>query len=103
MGVRQPHHPSPAEFDLANVLHALGDPMRLQILQQISGHPQLPCCHVDLPIAKSTLSHHLRVLREAGLVWTTIEGTQHRLCLRTDELQTRFPGVLKAVLQNLPS
>ncbi|GAA3072974.1 hypothetical protein GCM10017600_25260 [Streptosporangium carneum] len=49
-------------------------------------------------MAKSTLSHHLRVLRDAGLTRTRQEGTRCFVILRRQELQTRFPGLLQAVL-----
>lgn len=53
---------------------------------------------LDLPIAQSTLSHHLRILREAGLLRNRTEGTRCFVSLRTDELDARFPGLLRTVL-----
>jgi DNA-binding transcriptional ArsR family regulator len=49
-------------------------------------------------VAKSTLSHHLRVLREAGITLTEPSGTQRVVSLRADDLNARFPGLLDAVL-----
>ncbi|MEK0317575.1 ArsR/SmtB family transcription factor [Cohnella sp. 56] len=56
------------------------------------------CGDIDFPIAKSTVSHHTRTLREAGIVRTRIQGTQRLLSIREDDLEARFPGVLNAVL-----
>jgi DNA-binding transcriptional ArsR family regulator len=49
-------------------------------------------------VAKSTLSHHLRVLRDAGVTRTRQEGTRCFVELRRDDLEFRFPGLLDAVL-----
>jgi len=51
-----------------------------------------------VPVAKSTLSHHLRVLREAGVTLTEPNGTQRVVSLRRADLDERFPGLLDAVL-----
>ncbi|ELQ08740.1 ArsR family transcriptional regulator, partial [Pseudomonas fluorescens BRIP34879] len=47
---------------------------------------------------KSSMSHHFRVLRDAGLVHTRSVGTTHMNSLRRDELETRFPGLLASIL-----
>lgn len=90
--------PEPAadELDLSRVLRTLSDPSRRSILQALASGP-LPCSALELPIAKSTLSQHLKMLREAGLTHTQIEGRNHIATLRTDDLNARFPGLLRAV------
>ena len=50
------------------------------------------------PNAKSTMSHHFKVLREAGITRTEIEGRRRLTSLREDDLEKRFPGLLEAVL-----
>ncbi|MFC5813922.1 ArsR/SmtB family transcription factor [Nonomuraea harbinensis] len=50
------------------------------------------------PVAKSTLSHHLKVLRDAGITRTRQEGTRCYVALRRTDLDRRFPGLLDAVL-----
>ena len=52
----------------------------------------------ELGISKATLSHHFRVLREAGVVRTRLDGRKRLLSLRYDDLEARFPGLLDAVL-----
>jgi DNA-binding transcriptional ArsR family regulator len=49
-------------------------------------------------VAKSTLSHHLKVLREAGVTRTRQDGTRCFVTLRRDSLDARFPGLLPALL-----
>ena len=92
-------HPDTNQIPLADVLYALGDPIRLKIVKTIALKGEQACrsCGGD-EIAKSTLSHHFKILREAGIVHTQKVGTQHLNSLRTDELEARFPGVLAAVL-----
>lgn len=53
---------------------------------------------LDVPVAKSTLSHHLKVLRSSGVTRTREEGTRCYVHLRADELEERFPGLLRSVL-----
>jgi DNA-binding transcriptional ArsR family regulator len=50
-------------------------------------------------MAKSTLSHHFRVLRETGLIRTTKRGVQHLKGVRWDDLNERFPGLLKSIMR----
>jgi DNA-binding transcriptional ArsR family regulator len=96
--MREPHHPSCTELELADVLHALSDPARLQIVRQLSLRDECTCGTFDLGLSKATLSHHFRVLRESGVVRTRPEGRTRMLSLRKDELDGRFPGLLDAVL-----
>jgi DNA-binding transcriptional ArsR family regulator len=86
-------------LDLGTVLHALSDPIRLRIVVQLADGSEHTCGSFGLPIAKSTCSHHFRVLREAGVVAQRIDGKCRLNRLRSDELDERFPGLLAAVLQ----
>jgi DNA-binding transcriptional ArsR family regulator len=84
------------------VLHALSDPVRLQIVRSLSEHGACNCGTFAVPVAKSTLSHHLKVLRDAGLTFTEPAGTARVVSLRRDDLDARFPGLLDAVLSAAP-
>jgi DNA-binding transcriptional ArsR family regulator len=48
---------------------------------------------------KSTLSHHFRLLREAGIIRTRKMGVEHRNVLRIDDINVRFPDLLNQILQ----
>ena len=92
-------HPARAELDLAAVLHALSDPMRLRIVAGLAGGEQgRSCGSFALPVTKSTCTHHFKVLREAGVIRQRQEGTSRLNTLRRDDLDARFPGLLDAVL-----
>jgi DNA-binding transcriptional ArsR family regulator len=99
-------HPAKEDITLAGVLGALGDPMRLRILKRLleKRHGTLSCSEAaPCPqMAKSTLSHHFRVLRDAGLIRTTKQGVENLNCVRWDDLNERFPGLLASILRHQP-
>jgi DNA-binding transcriptional ArsR family regulator len=101
--MRLVYHPDRNDLSLAAVLYALGDPIRLEIVCRLAAAGELPCAAMDLPVAKSTLSHHFKVLREAGVLHCRKEGTQHMNSLRREDLEARFPGLLDTVLQSARS
>jgi DNA-binding transcriptional ArsR family regulator len=96
--MRALHHPRVEELDLTDVLHALSDPVRLEIVRLLADQQERPCSAVEAKVAKSTLSHHFKVLREAGITHTRANGTQRFVSLRVEDLDRRFPGLLHAVL-----
>ena len=87
------------DLDLPSVLHALSDPVRLQIVAKLSDGEEHTCGSFGLPVTKSTSSHHFRVLREAGVLSTRTEGKNRFNRLRRDQLELRFPGLIDAVLR----
>jgi DNA-binding transcriptional ArsR family regulator len=95
--------PDTADLELAEVLHALADPSRLAIVARIARFGPHNCVDLggQLELHKSTLSHHYRVLREAGVTWTEVNGRSRRISLRRADLQSRFPGLLDAVLASM--
>ena len=96
-------HPATQDIELAAVLHALSDPHRLQIVHALADEPApRRCGSFDLDVTKSTLTHHFRVLREAGVIEQRVEGTARLNSLRREDLDQRFPGVLDAVLASTP-
>jgi DNA-binding transcriptional ArsR family regulator len=96
--MRHLHHPRIEEVSLPDVLHALSDPVRLQIVRTLEEVGEKSCSGVESSVSKSTLSHHFKVLREAGLTHTRVDGTHRYVSLRKDELDGRFPGLLGSVL-----
>ena len=93
-------HPDVADFVLADVLFALSDPARLEIVRQVAGGTlEMAHCHLQNPaVPKSTKSHHMKVLREAGILRNAPAGRGRVLSLRVDDLESRFPGLLGVVL-----
>jgi DNA-binding transcriptional ArsR family regulator len=87
------------ELDIATVLQSLSDPVRLEIVRQVDAASELSCGEFDLPVGKSTCSHHLKTLAGAGVINERGEGTRKYIRLRRAELDQRFPGLLDSVLQ----
>lgn len=102
--MKQFQHPTADQITLTGVLHALSDPVRLNYVQCLAQSAcEQSCGAIPTPVAKSTMSHHIRVLREAGIIHLRPYGTQSLISLRSDELEKKFPGVLQAVLQAVKS
>ena len=100
-------HPSQESVDLDSVdgvavLQALSDPVRLEIVRQLAGCPEageLRCREIELPVTKSTASHHLKTLHTAGVTSEREQGTSKFIRLRRAELDVRFPGLIDSVLR----
>jgi DNA-binding transcriptional ArsR family regulator len=91
-------HPSLQDVVLERLFHALSDPVRLEIVRALARVKEASCAALEGGRPKSTMSHHFRILREAGLVRTDVTGTTHHNSLRREELDARFPGLMTAVL-----
>jgi len=91
-------HPNRSDIQLTAVLYALSDPIRLSIIKNLANNQELTCGAFDITIAKSTLSHHFKVLREAGVIEIRLEGRQRFISLRVSDLDARFPGLLQSIL-----
>ena len=87
--------PAPDDETLAAMAKALGHPARIKILRLLAHRDT--CMNGDvvaeLPLAQSTVSEHLRVLREAGLVQGEIEGPRTRYCISGSGLAALKAGV----------
>lgn len=93
------YHPDKQNISIPGVLYALGDPIRLGIVKRLAVKGEQTCAALEIPVAKSTLSHHLRVLREAGVIYCRKQGTQQLNTLRREDLDVLFPSLLDTVLQ----
>jgi DNA-binding transcriptional ArsR family regulator len=91
--------PPIGEVGLTALLTALADPLRRRIVVDLMARPdrEHPCSSFDLPVAKSTRTHHWRVLRRAGLITQRAVGNGSFVRLRGSELGERFPGLLDAI------
>jgi DNA-binding transcriptional ArsR family regulator len=92
-------HPSTEALDLATIMRALGDPLRLDIVRLLADNRPRGCSELSgaLGLPASTASYHLRLLREAGVTRTRAEGTQRIIALRRDDLEWRFPGLIEVL------
>ena len=88
---------SKGQPSLEDVLKALGDPVRLHIVM-LAAHDERACNQFGLSLPKATLSHHFSVLHKAGIIERRVVGTRHLTRVRKQELEKRFPGLLKSVL-----
>jgi DNA-binding transcriptional ArsR family regulator len=99
---QQAELPQPAreEIRIEQVLAALGDPVRLLFVRQLAQAPAVgvACGVIPLPVTKSTRTHHLRILREAGVISLRAEGTRRMAVLRRDDLDALYPGLLDGIL-----
>lgn len=84
-----------ADARLATFAKALGHPTRVRIIRLLASRDTSMCSHLvdELPLAQSTVSEHLRVLRSAGLIRTSSAGPRAGYCL--------VPSALKQLKQLL--
>lgn len=96
-------HPAIEDVPVEAILHALSDKHRVALFSQIF-HQDNPSscttlsCVLDQPIPKSTLSQHMRILREAGLIRGERHGVEMRNTSRYAEVEARYPGLLQAIV-----
>jgi len=97
MPARQLLHPNADDITLDQVLSALSDPIRRDILQRIAAEGPLFCGDLTYDVAKSTLSYHLKFLRQSGLMHTEVMGKHRQITRRDTLMEAKFPGLLSAV------
>lgn len=87
-----------ADAELAAFAKAIGHPTRMRILRMLARKEARMCSHIvdELPLAQSTVSEHLRILRAAGLVKANESGVRVSYCIVPSALQR-----LKALIQDL--
>ncbi|NUW43388.1 ArsR/SmtB family transcription factor [Nonomuraea rhodomycinica] len=98
--MRRLPEPARESLTLAPVLHALSDPVRLELVRRSWATPDSTCAvlaeGMDVPM--STLTNHWRIMREAGVISMTADGRHRRIRVRADDLRERLPGLLDLVL-----
>jgi DNA-binding transcriptional ArsR family regulator len=99
--------PAPEDFQLPRILAALADPNRLAAVCFVARNGESWCAQVMeeamLPMTKSTFSHHLRILREAGVLTKRIQGAKGYTRLRKHDLDARFPGLIDSIIAADPA
>ncbi len=96
--MREPPHPKTQDIQLSRVLYALSDPVRLMMIVQLAGGAEFTCSDLSGDRAKSSMSHHFRTLRDAGLMRTRVVGSVHMNRLRSEDLEALFPGMITAIV-----
>jgi DNA-binding transcriptional ArsR family regulator len=99
-------HPALDSITVEGILHALSDPIRVEIFSKIAASGCAATCSSFLTVKekavpKSTLSQHFKVLRESGLIYSERAGVEMRNTSRCAEIETRFPGLLSAIVASL--
>ena len=102
LSMRQKKHPKIEQVELTDIMYALSDPARVEIVRRIinEGRP-MTCGELNADRPKSSMSHHFKILRDSGVLETMIDGKEHLNSLRTAEIEKKFPGILKSVLKFL--
>jgi DNA-binding transcriptional ArsR family regulator len=103
MDVRPLFHPSLEDITVEGILHALSDPIRAAIFADIVAQECSHNCSMFLTVSnkaipRSTLSQHFRALRDAGLIRGERRGVEMHNASRCAEIEERFPGLLRAIV-----
>ncbi|MGD3111799.1 ArsR/SmtB family transcription factor [Streptomyces sp. YGL11-2] len=93
-----PDEPLTGDIRLDDVIHAFADPLRRRIVRHLADAGESACGDIELPVTRATGSHHYRILRQAGWTRTRVMGRERYISLRVRDLNTRFPGLLGALL-----
>ncbi|MFD7132951.1 ArsR/SmtB family transcription factor [Streptomyces sp. NPDC059894] len=93
-------HPGVDDLEIGPILLALADDNRRKVIAELAARPEEErlCSSFELPVGKSSRTHHWRVLREAGLVYQRDAGNRLYMRLRKEDLDRRFPGLIEAVV-----
>jgi DNA-binding transcriptional ArsR family regulator len=96
-------HPPIEDVTVEGILHALSDPVRAAIFTDLANSDCTHNCSTFLnvtekKIPKSTLSHHFKALREAGLIRAERRGVEMHNTSRCSEIDSRFPGLIRAII-----
>ena len=89
----------------AEIFNALAGPIRVRILSMVAADDEVACTTLEtvLPISKSTISYHVRILRAAGLLTVRKEGRFYFYTLRSDVMEHFLPGVAERLGQIAPA
>jgi DNA-binding transcriptional ArsR family regulator len=96
--------PTREEIDLSVVFSTLSDPLRrtaIAILATLPDCEERNCVSFGFPVAKASLTHHFKILREAGLISQIDYGNRRASSLRRDDIEARFPGLLAMLTDEL--
>ncbi|MFF8443142.1 ArsR/SmtB family transcription factor [Streptomyces californicus] len=95
-------HPETSDIAIPKVLFALSEPLRLGMVRMLVERGEVDSIELGPDLARSTLTHHTSLLRESGVVFVRAEGRKCMIRLREDDLEARFPGLIRTVLNGYP-
>ena len=95
--MKKTYCPNLKKMPISALFDALSDPARIEIIQVLLEEKELSCGQCKTELSKSTMSHHFKVLREAGLIQRREEGKVHFISLRVEEIELRMPGFIKVL------
>lgn len=80
--------------EIAELFRVLGDPTRIEILRHLSMADEVACTTLDdiLPVSKSTISYHIKALKNVGLLTVRKDGRWYHYTLQRDRLEALVPG-----------
>lgn len=93
------NHPEREQIRTENVLSALGNPLRLEIIRTLADGSELSCNALRRGGGQVHMTHHWRVLRDSGVIWQRPQGRENMISLRREDLDARFPGLLDTLLK----
>ncbi|MDI3385800.1 helix-turn-helix transcriptional regulator [Streptomyces sp. B-S-A8] len=96
-------HPETSEIAMPKVLFALSEPLRLTMVRMLVERGEVDSIDLGPDLPRSTLTHHTSLLRESGIVFVRAEGRKCMIRLREDDLEARFPGLIRTVLNGYPA
>jgi DNA-binding transcriptional ArsR family regulator len=85
------------KIKLSDLFYALSDPIRIKIMKTLIQEGEISCGACKASVSKSTMSHHFKVLREAGMIRKKTIGKLHFISLRKADIERRLPGILKSI------
>jgi ArsR family transcriptional regulator len=90
--------PTTGDVELARLAKALGHPARVAILRRLLSHGECVCGEIvsGLPLAQATVSQHLKVLKEAGLISGEVDGPRVCYCVNPKAVQ-RIKDLIGAI------
>ncbi|SEB44360.1 MULTISPECIES: ArsR/SmtB family transcription factor [Rhodococcus] len=94
-------HPATADLELGTVLSALSDGHRRRVIVELARLPvdaERTCQSFGMPLAKQTVTHHFKILRNAGLIKEVDYGNRKAISLRKHDIDQRFPGLLDVLV-----
>ncbi|MEB5475907.1 ArsR/SmtB family transcription factor [Acinetobacter pollinis] len=94
-------HPLLEDISLTQIFFALSDPVRLKIIRKLLIIEKLNSLDLvpDIHMPKSTLTHHTKTLREAGLTYTKPEGRNCWISIRRETFEKKYPELLQLILK----